>query len=211
MGYNILCLQNEFWSCFYCRQRFSQLLANLRDIRTITNLTKLDPFIILKIFAPVLFGGTCAGIYFVSWKRLKWSPTKSLLASSFFSLQLASLAISWQFYRNILGIMMLLFALPFLKKDTTKKQTLMLSILAIFTVWSHELAMASLFFIVFAMIILSIIKRQKPPIRLFVAILPAILLFMGNLFYVSPFASPINTNLIRIDDSTGHTLEAYSS
>ena len=171
-------------------------------LATITNLTKLDPFIILKIFAPALFGGSCAGIYFVSWKRLKWSPTKSLLASTFFSLQLASLAISGQFYRNMLGIIMLLFALPFLKKDVTKKQTLMLSILAIFTVWSHELAMASLFFIVFWMIILSIIKKQKIPIRLFVAILPAILLFMGNLFYVSPFASPINTNLIRIDDST---------
>ena len=170
-------------------------------LATITSITKLDPFIILKIFAPTLFGGTCAGIYFVSWKRLKWSPTKSLLTAILFSLQLASLAISWQFYRNTLGIMILLFSLPFLKKDITKKQTLMLSILAIFTVWSHELAMTSLFFIVFGMIILSIIKKQKMPKRLFIAILPAMLLFMGNLFYISPFASPTNINLTRIDDS----------
>ena len=130
-------------------------------LATITSITKLDPFIILKIFAPTLFGGTCAGIYFVSWKRLKWSPTKSLLTAILFSLQLASLAISWQFYRNTLGIMILLFSLPLLKKDITKKQTLMLSILAIFTVWSHELAMTSLFFIVFGMIILSIIKKLR--------------------------------------------------
>ena len=33
------------------------------------------------------------------------------------------------------------------------------------------------------------------------AILPAVLLFMGNLFYVSPFAISINPNLVRLDDS----------
>ena len=46
------------------------------------NITKLDSFIILKIFASILFGGLCSGVYFVAWKRLKWSPTKSLLTSS---------------------------------------------------------------------------------------------------------------------------------
>lgn len=68
--------------------------------------------------------------------------------------------------------------------------------------WSHELAMVSLFFIVFGMIILSIIRKQKAPKRLSVAILLATLLSMGNLFYIPPFASPINTNLTRIYDST---------
>ena len=171
-------------------------------LATLTNVTKLDPFLILKIFSPLLYAGTCAGVYFVAWKRLDWSPTKSLLTSIFFSLQLAALAISWQFYRNILGIMILLFALPFLKKDINKKQTLTLSLLALLTVWSHELAMASLFFIIFTMIIVSKVKKQKTPLRLFVAILPAMLLFMGNFFWISPFATPLNTNLTRIDDST---------
>ena len=170
-------------------------------LATLTNLTQLDPFLILKIFAPILYGGTCAGIYFVAWKRLNWNPTKSLLTSIFFSLQLAALALSWQFYRNMLGIMVLLFALPFLKKDINKKETLTLSILALLTVWSHELAMASLFFIIFGMIITSKLKKQKIPTKLFIAILPAMLLFMGNLFWISPFATPLNTNLTRIDDS----------
>ena len=35
-------------------------------LATLTNLTQLDPFLILKIFAPLLFGGTCAGVYFVA-------------------------------------------------------------------------------------------------------------------------------------------------
>jgi hypothetical protein len=61
--------------------------------------------------------------------------------------------------------------------------------------------MVSLFFIVVAMIGWSVLRREKVPWRLFVAILPAVLLFMGNLFWISPFATPINPNLVRLDDS----------
>ena len=78
------------------------------------NLTRLDPFLVLKIVAPLLFGGSAAGVYFVAWKKLGWSVTKSLLASGLFAFQLGALAISWHFYRNVFGAMLLLFALPFL-------------------------------------------------------------------------------------------------
>lgn len=49
-------------------------------------LTKLDPFILLKIVAPLLYGGTSTGIYFVATKKLNWCSTKSLLrcGGSFF-------------------------------------------------------------------------------------------------------------------------------
>ncbi|WGM90376.1 MAG: hypothetical protein NUK63_04435 [Candidatus Bathyarchaeum tardum] len=167
----------------------------------LTNITKVDPFIILKIFAPLLYAGTCAGVYFVAWKRLKWNPKKCLLVSLIFSLQLASLAVSWQFYRNMLGVMVLLFAFPLLKNDASFKELTVLSVLAIFTVWGHELAMASLFFIVFGWVIVSALKKQKIPYKLFLAILPAILLFMGNFFWISPFAIPTESNIVRIDDS----------
>ncbi len=33
------------------------------------NLTRLEPFLLLKIVAPLLYGGTAAGIYFVAWKK----------------------------------------------------------------------------------------------------------------------------------------------
>jgi hypothetical protein len=165
------------------------------------SLTRLDPFVILKIFAPLLYGGSCAGMFFVAWKKLDWSVTKSLLVSVFFGFQLAALAISWQFYRNVLGVMVLLFALPLVRSDVGWKGVVALSVLALFTVWSHELAMVSLFFIVLGVIGLSVMRREKVPYRLLVAILPAMLLFMGNLFWVSPFAIPVNPNLVRLGDS----------
>lgn len=165
------------------------------------NLTQADPFMILKVVAPLLYGGTCAGMYFVAWKRFDWSATKSLLVSVLFAFQLASLAVSWQFYRNVFGVMVLLFALPFIKENISWKGAAALGVLGLFTVWGHELAMVSLFFIIFGMGVSRIFRKQKFPYRLFVAILPAVLLFMGNFFLISPFAVPIDTNLVRIDDS----------
>ena len=40
------------------------------------NLTRLEPFMLLKVVAPLLYGGSAAGIYFVAWKKLGWSVTK---------------------------------------------------------------------------------------------------------------------------------------
>ena len=68
------------------------------------NVTSLEPFMVLKIFAPLLYGGSCAGMFFVAWKKLGWSVSKSLLVCVLFVFQLGALAISWQFYRNVFGV-----------------------------------------------------------------------------------------------------------
>ena len=98
-----------FWDNVFSSWMIYAILIFLRD------LTSLEPFMLLKIVAPILYGGASAGIYFVAWKKLKWSATKSLLACVVFVFSLASLAISWQFYRNLFGVMVLLFVLPFIK------------------------------------------------------------------------------------------------
>ncbi|HDQ06997.1 MAG TPA: hypothetical protein ENN36_09815 [Candidatus Bathyarchaeota archaeon] len=144
------------------------------------NLTGLDPFLLLKILAPLLYGGAAAGVYFVAWKKLNWSVTKSLLASGFFSVQLAALAISWHFHRNIFGVMILLFALPFIKSDIGWKEAAVLGVLSVLVVWGHELAAVSLFFIVFAVVALSVFKNEEFPFRLFVAVVPALAVFLAS-------------------------------
>jgi len=165
------------------------------------NLTKLDPFMLLKIIAPMLYGGSTAGIFFVAWKKLDWSVTKSLLASGFFAFQLAALAISWQFYRNVFGVMVLLFALPFIRSDIGWKGTVGLAVLGLLIAWGHELASVSLFFIVFGMLVLSVLRKEKVPYRLFVAVIPALIVFLGNSFWISPYAVPLPSNLLWLHDS----------
>jgi len=165
------------------------------------NLTQLEPFLLLKIVAPLLYGGTAAGIYYVAWKKLDWSVAKSLLASGFFAFQLAALAISWHFYRNIFGLMILLFAIPLLKGDLGWKEAALLSVLSLFVVWGHELAAVSLFFIVFASVALSVFKKERVPYRLFVAVVPALMVFLVGKLGV--FHSPVSmeSNIMWLGDS----------
>ncbi len=165
------------------------------------NLTRLEPFVLLKIVAPILYGGASAAIYFVASKKLKWSITKSLLASVLFTFSLAALATSWQFYRNIFGVTVLLFAIPLIKNNIGWKETAILSLLGLLVVWGHELSTISLFFIIFGHFILSIIKKEKIPYRLFVALIPALFVFFGNFFLISPYAVQYPTNLIWLHDS----------
>ena len=165
------------------------------------NLTRLEPFLLLKIVAPLLYGGTAAGIYFVAWKKLGWSVAKSLVASGFFAFQLAALAISWHFYRNVFGVMILLFAIPFVKRDIGWKEVGVLSVLGLFVVWGHELAAVSLFFVVFGLVALSVYRKEGIPIRPFVAIMPALIVFLvGNLgLFYSPVS--LERNILWLGDS----------
>lgn len=165
------------------------------------NLTQLEPFLLLKIVAPLLYGGTTAGIYYMAWKKLNWNAAKSLLASGFFAFQLAALGISWHFYRNIFGLMLLLFVIPFLKSDLGRKEAVLLSVLSVLIVWGHELAAVSLFSMVLGLFITSFFKKEKIPYCLIVAIIPALTVFVVGAFQLFPSVFITDTNIIEIGDS----------
>lgn len=99
-----------------------------------------DPFVFMKLVAPVLYGLNVAGIYYFAKKALKWKVKRSLIAAFFFSFQLAALRISWDFYRNALGMAFLLFALPWIRSVETRRGFIVFSLLSLFVVFSHELA-----------------------------------------------------------------------
>jgi hypothetical protein len=75
-----------------------------------------DPFLLLKVVAPLLFGLNVAGVYWFARRMLGWDFRMGVLAGVFFALQLASLRISWDLLRNILGLGILLFALSYVKE-----------------------------------------------------------------------------------------------
>ncbi|MFW6117225.1 MAG: hypothetical protein ACOC6G_01405 [Thermoproteota archaeon] len=163
--------------------------------------TGWDPFLVLKIVAPMLYGGCAAGMYFVGWKKLRWSARESLLTSFLFCFQLAALAISWQFYRNMFGVMFLLFALPFIKEDLRWREAAWLSMLSVLVVWSHELAAVSLFFIVFMLFIHGVVEERRVPFLLLAALIPAVAIFLAsNLGVLHPMVS-LGRNIMWLGDS----------
>jgi hypothetical protein len=145
-----------------------------------------DPFMVLKVAAPLLFGFDVSSVYYFAKRALKWASRKALLCSLVFSFQVAALAISWDLYRNLLGLGVLLFALPLLKDvGKSARAFLFFVLLSVLVVFSHELVTIVLFAVVFVVASSSFLKGAKVvALKVIAAVTPALALFLGEIFLV---------------------------
>jgi len=165
------------------------------------SLTKVDPFLLLKVVGPLLYGGTAAGIYYFACEGLNWSVKKCLFASVFFVFQLAALGISWHFYRNMLGLMLLLFALPFFKKTESWREIALLAAVSLLVMFGHEYASVAILAIVLGLVASRFLKKEKMPYRVLIAIFPAFIVFFGSIYFrIFPASFRVATNVIRVND-----------
>ena len=143
-----------------------------------------NPFLLLKAVAPLLFGLNALGVYFFARKALSWTDKKALLCSLVFSLQIAALAISWGLYRNLLGMAVLLFTLPFLKDVSKSWKAFSIFVgLSILVVFSHEYAEIALFAAAFAVALRNLANRViTKALRVMGAVAPALGLFLVRVF-----------------------------
>jgi hypothetical protein len=163
-----------------------------------------DPFLLLKIVAPLLYGLNVAGIYWFSRKMLGWDLRMGLLAGGFFALQLASLRISWDLLRNTLGLGILLFTLLHIKEVNTKRGFAFFVILSLLTVFAHEYAALTLLVVVIGLVAMRLFKEGVDfgSKRLVLAVLPALTVFMFSVFLRSlPVSNVAQTNIIYAGDT----------
>lgn len=157
---------------------------------------QVDPFLLLKLTAPTLYGLNTCGIYYFARKGLNWPTKKSLIAASFFAFQLASLRISWDLYRNFLGLAVLLFALPSVPLQNTKSKNahVWFILLSMLVVFSHELVSIVMFAVFSGLVVNHISKGKKSAlIKSFYLMLPASAIFLISLFlFASNAFAPFN-------------------
>jgi hypothetical protein len=193
------------------------------------NLFQGNPFLILKIIGPLLFGLNVAGVYFFARKMLGWSFKMSLIAGIFFALQLASLRISWDLLRNTLGLGILLFAFAYIKDVGSKRGLALFTGLSLLAVFAHEYAAVILFGSVFGLLGWKLVKRQSAYSFkwLAIGIIPALSVFMVGLYlrFNPIYFGGAASNVLRVNDSiTGsqgfyfvnylqiqNTIDSYSS
>jgi hypothetical protein len=118
----------------------------------------------IKTFGPLFYGFLSFSLFFFTTKGLNWSNKKGLLACIIFSSYFVSLRISWDLYRNMLGLAFLLLFLSFFKQQDrlSNKSKLTSSILATIVVLSHEITSAIMFTIIVGTFAFDIIERKKP-------------------------------------------------
>lgn len=166
----------------------------------------LDPLVLVKLTAALLFGFNACGIYYFSTKALGWTSEKGLLAGVFFSLQIAALAFSSNFYRNMLGLGILLFALPSMKDNFRNLRGLLaFTLLSVLVVFGHEHSFVILFCVFLGFLTHRFLKgKEMRPLRHWMAIFPALALFLISFYcYVFPVRE-ITKNVIAVSEPAGN-------
>lgn len=162
-----------------------------------------DPFIILKLVAPVLFGLNVAGIFGFSRKVLGWNVFWSVTAAIFFAVQLAPLRISWDLLRNTLGLALLLSTFPIFQKVSSRKGFFGFIALSVLTVFAHEYAAVALLTVVLGMLVWRLVKKEQDPAlkRQLLAIVPAFSVFViGLILRMYSISSVVSSNVIDAGD-----------
>jgi hypothetical protein len=168
-------------------------------------ISNLDPFLLLKFVAPLLYGLNVSGIFWFARRILNWNVKLCVLAGALFSVQLASLRISWDLLRNTFGMGLLLFTIPFLGKTRSKRDFLLLFLLSMCVVFAHELAGATFLAIVLGMLSLHLLRKRlvKSDLLTFAAILPALCMFLADVFLrLYPISNSAAMNVISISSTS---------
>jgi hypothetical protein len=153
---------------------------------SIDRIVQMDPFLLLKLVAPLLFGLNACGIYFFSRKALNWRIKTALIAASFFAFQLASLRLSWDLHRNLLGSAILLFALPLTSGIQKNRNYWILLGLSMLLVLSHALVFVMFLAAVLAMFFSDWLRRHRflRSLKLLAVVSPSlVVLLLGFLVF----------------------------
>jgi len=173
---------------------------------SVYNVVQGDPFLLLKLMAPLLFGLNACGIYYFATKGLNWTIKMGLFASLFFCFQMAALRISWDLYRNVLGLGLLLFALPWIRNGVESlREFLFFALLSVLVVLSHEYGAVALFASVLGVALSDFLKgAKKGALKVLMAVSPAVALFLARVYLVVfPASYVVESNVISMYQTVG--------
>ena len=168
---------------------------------------RIEPFLLLKVVMPLLFGLNTCGVYYLATRAFNWSVRKSLIAAGLFSFQIAALGISWHFYRNMLGLGILLFTIPWILKEKIDLKSLMVfAVLSVLVVFSHEYASVLLCVSVLAVVASHVFKkRNREAARVLVAAFPVATVFLVSVFMRAyPLYQVSQPNILMAFQRQGH-------
>lgn len=161
---------------------------------SVERILHVDPFLFLKLVAPFLFGLNACGIYFFARKALNWRAKTALVAAFLFAFELASLRLSWDLHRNLLGFAVLLLTLPLITRIQKKKDYVILLGLSILLVLSHALVFAMLLTVVLAVFLGNWFKgKRQSALKLLAAVLPSLVVLVGFFVFRPVGYFPENT------------------
>jgi len=155
----------------------------------------------IKVLSPVLYGFLGLSVFLYAEKGLKWSGVKSLLVGLLATAYFVTLRISWDMLRNELGLIFFFVVLTLLLRNKSRaRDYLVLSIVMILTVLSHQYVSALLFSTIIATLVFEWRRNSENAKKLILVALPSALLFLVILY----------ANMISAPSSSA-SLESFSA
>ena len=101
--------------------------------------TRINPVWIFKIMGPILYGSMIWALFRFLRIGLKWPDKQALGGALLTSLYFVTLRISWDLYRNMLGLTFILLSLPLIEDMKGPRKQALLSVLIVLAVTADQI------------------------------------------------------------------------
>jgi hypothetical protein len=158
--------------------------------------SNIEPILITKAVAPLLYGLLGFSLYYFARHGLAWNDRKCLSVAALSSLYFVPLRFSWDLYKNTLGYSFLILALSYLRPNPTPKEKWFFLLLAGLSILASEFTAALLGVICLLIFSWSFVgERRFEPLTVVVASASflATFFYLGFLFPFNPPLSPLGS------------------
>lgn len=140
----------------------------------VIDLTGADPFLLLKITGPLLYGILLFSFFMFLRRGMKLEWRMAFVAALLLSVQVAALRESWDRFRTILGLVFLFWAFTVLRSDNNdQRRWLLVGVLSVLTVLSREYVGL----VLFAAVLGYAILERRSRLASLTALAPALAVF----------------------------------
>ncbi|OLD02519.1 MAG: hypothetical protein AUJ07_08600 [Crenarchaeota archaeon 13_1_40CM_3_53_5] len=146
-------------------------------------ITRVNPVWIFKIIGPILYGGMIWALFRFLKIGLNWPDNQALGGALLTSLYFVTLRISWDLYRNMLGLTFILLSLPLIEDSKGPRKQALLSALIIFAVAADQLTGVITLVLVGARALMSLTNHQRDKfLEMTKVASPGIVLFLATAY-----------------------------
>lgn len=136
-----------------------------------------DPVIAIKIVGPLLYGVLNVCVYIFARFKLNNSVKDSFITVFISSLHIVNLRVSWDLYKQMLGLTLLLLLLTISSRKGLRWAVL-IALIGILNALTHELTTAMMVLLFLSKLIISRSTFFRLALRNFTLILPSIFIFL---------------------------------
>jgi hypothetical protein len=145
--------------------------------------TRVNPVWIFKIMGPLLYGSMILALYRFLRLGLRWTERMSLGAGLITSLYFVTLRISWDLYRNMLGLTFILLSLPLFGSMKERKSQALLATLVVLAVASDQLTGVIALSLIGARAVVELARKRSDEFARLVKVgVPGITFFLSVLY-----------------------------